>query len=117
VQIAPSYRKWRPPVPRVRKVRTAVEVLLEESRRPPATAAGRPDPQLICECRPYCAGAKCGFSGREAPHTPIVRADGTHVPQLSIEEGIAWAAAYKASRGEPVPRQRAEWPRRRPAIA
>jgi hypothetical protein len=65
-------------------------------KRAPRTskAPTGPDPQLMCECQPYCAGTKCGSSGSEIPRAPIVRADGSVVPQLSFEEGLAWLADY-----------------------
>jgi hypothetical protein len=71
-------------------------------KRAPRTspAPTGPDPQLICECQPYCAGAKCGFSGQEIQHPPHLRSDGSVVPRLTHEEGLAWLAAYRAARSE-----------------
>jgi hypothetical protein len=61
-------------------------------KRAPQTskAPTGPDPQLLCECQPYCAGSRCGFSGVETARTPIVREDDRQVRRLSFEEGVRW---------------------------
>jgi hypothetical protein len=71
-------------------------------KRAPRTSAAPtgPDPQLIEIWEQGCNGVSTpdGAEGRETPRAPIVRADGSVVPQLSFEDGVKWLAAYRAAR-------------------
>ncbi len=59
-----------------------------------------PDPQLLWI---YPEGNGVPIRGgaaetAETPRPPYLRADGSVIPRLSFEEGLAWLAAYRAMR-------------------
>jgi hypothetical protein len=70
-------------------------------KRAPRTSAAPsgPDPQLLWFF-PEGNGAPIRGGAVEADDTPHLRADGSAVPRLTHEEGLAWLAAYRAARSE-----------------
>jgi hypothetical protein len=69
-------------------------------RTSPAPAG--PDPQLLWlfpegDGVPVRGGA---VEAGDTPHPPIVRGDGSVVPRLSFEEGLAWVAMRRAALAE-----------------
>jgi hypothetical protein len=74
-------------------------------KRAPRTsqAPTGPDPQLLWFWPEGCNGAPVRGGAAEPadiPHPPHLRADGSAVPRLSHEEGLAWLAARNAARSE-----------------